>query len=230
LVRGRLSGKSLAKLQKVLSETIPENTLERMFLAERVYQMEIGRNLMPQKIALQLLSDKVPELPERIPAPRSIWTRLRIRQKSTQYFRDMAQLIAAARRPWPEPLDMMVGNEPRPLEKPGNLLESGADFIRLTAQTFVFVRCTILAIAFERYQLSHGEMPPSLDDVSPIYINSIPLDPFTGKKLLFRHDGETYLMYSVGINRQDDGGSIIPKAGDESPLDRGLSIRFRKLK
>jgi len=41
---GNPSEESLAKLQKVLSEAIPADVLESMFLAERVYQIEMARN------------------------------------------------------------------------------------------------------------------------------------------------------------------------------------------
>ena len=226
---GRHSEKSLAELQQVLSETIASNALERMFFAERVYQTEIGRNLIPEHIASRFLQDKVPDLPERLSLPASRWARLRLRQASVRYFHDMAQSITASRRPWPEPLDAMVYDVPASKEKPSNVLSSSTAFIRLTGKILALVRCTILAVAIERYRLSRGELPGSSNDLSPPYIDSIPLDPFTGKKLLYKRDGETYLVYSVGINRRDDDGSIMPSADGESAQDLGFRIRFREL-
>jgi hypothetical protein len=226
---GRHSEKSLAELQQVLSETIASNALERMFFAERVYQTEIGRNLIPEHIASRFLQDKVPDLPERLSLPASRWTRLRQRQASVRYFHDMAQSITASRRPWPEPLDAMVYDVPASKEKPSNVLSSSTAFIRLTGKILALVRCTILAVAIERYRLSRGELPGSLNDLSPPYIDSIPLDPFTGKKLLYKRVGETYLVYSVGINRRDDDGSIMPSADGEGAQDLGFRIRFREL-
>ena len=228
LEHGRPSEESLAKLQQVLAETIPANALERMFLAERVYQIEIARNLIPENITSRLLQGKVPDLPERLSLPTIFWSRLRIRRKAARYLRDMAQLITAARRPWPEPLDAIVGNAVKSGKKPSKLTSSSAVLVRLTTQTLTVVRCTILAIAIERYRRSHGELPGSLDEVFPTYINSIPLDPFTGKKLLYSHDEETYAVYSTGVNRQDDGGSIKPKADKKRPQDWGLRIHFRE--
>lgn len=228
LERGHPSEESLAKLQKVLSETIPANALERTLLAERVYQTEMARNLIPENITSRLLQDKVPDLPERLPVPATFWIRLRLRQKAVRYFRDMTRLITAARRPWPEPWDAIIGNAVKSGKKPSRLLSSSAMSVRLTAQTLTAMRCTILAIVIERYRRSHGELPGSLDEVLPAYISSIPLDPFTGKKLLYSHDEETYVVYSVGINRQDDGGSIKPKADEKRPQDWGIRIHFRK--
>ncbi len=226
----RPSEKSLAELQKVLLQTIPPNALERMFFAERAYQLEVARNLIPDNIASRFLQDKVPDLPERLSLPSSRWGRLRIRQKSVQYLHDMAQLITAARRPWPEPLDATVTNMPLPTGKPSGLLSNGAVLIRLTAETLALVRCTILTVAIERYRHHHGELPAALDDLCPAYIDSMPFDPFTGKELLFSRDEETYVVYSLGANRQDDGGSVIRDADGKGPQDSGLRIRLRKPK
>ena len=228
LEHGRLSEESLVKLQKALSETTPENTLERMFLAERVYQMEIGRNLIPANIASRLLQDKVPYLSERLSLPSSFWTRMRIRQKSARYLQDMAWLITVARRPWPEPLDAIAGNVPESMKKSSKLLSNSSVLIHLTAGTVAAVRCAMLAVVIERYHHSHGELPDSLDNLAPTYIDTIPLDPFTGRKLLYSHNEETYVVYSTGINRRDDSGSVKPKSDEQSPLDWGFRIHFRK--
>ena len=222
----RPSGRSLARLQEVLSETMPANALEKMFLTERVYQTEMARNLLPEDIVSQYLQPDVPDLPERLRLPRSLWRRTwirtRIRQMAVRYFRDMTRLVAAVRRPWPGPLDVMAGSLPEPAK--GRLITSGAAFIRLTSETLVAVRCAVLAIAVERYRRSNGELPRSLDDVSGTYIDSIPVDPFTGEKLLYGRDEEGYVVYSVGHNCQDDAGSVRPRAGEKNPQDLGIRL------
>ena len=222
----RPSGQSLARLQEVLSETMPANVLERMFLTERVYQVEMARNLLHKNVVSQYLQADASDLPERLRLPGSFRVRVRIRQKAIRYFRDMTRLLAAVRRPWPGPLDATAGRR-----KSRRLISSGAAFIRLTAGTIVGVRCTVLTIAIERYRRSHGELPHSLDDVAGAYIDSIPLDPFTGGKLLYSRDEEGYVMYSVGPNRQDDGGFVRPGAADkEAPQDLGIRFWFLESK
>jgi len=229
LERGRPSDESLAKLEKVLSETIPANVLERTLLAERVYQMEIGRNLIPENIASQFLQEQVPDLPERISLPGSFGGRLRLRQKARRYFRDMARLITTSRQPWPGPLDITVGNTSEPTKKRSRLMISAANITRMTASALTAVRCTALAVTIERYRRGTGELPGSLDDLAPTYIDSISLDPLTGKNLLYNRDEESYTVYSAGTNRKDDAGSIKPKADEKVPLDLGLRIRVGKV-
>ncbi len=221
------SEKSLAKLQNALSQTIPANMLERMFFAERAYQLEMARNLLPADIASRFLQDKVPPLPERLSLPSSRWGRIRVRQASVRYLRNMAWLIAVARRPWPQPLDATAANVPPPTERSSGLLSSSAVFTQLTAETLAFIRCSVLAIAVERYQRRQDRLPAALDDLCPAYIDALPLDPYSGKELLFTNDGQSYVVYSVGANRTDDGGSI-QKTDENNPLDFGLRIRLQK--
>ena len=229
LQRGRASEKSLARLQEALSQTIPTDALERMFLTERVYQLELARNLIPENITAQFLQDTVPPLPERLSMPRTRWIRLRLQQRAARYLRDTADLIVAVQQPWPQPLDTIAA-VPGSAEGPDQLHARAAAFVHLTAETLAFVRCTVLAIAIERYRRSHGQVPGSLDDICPGFIDSIPMDPFTGRKLLYHHDQETHVVYSVGSNRRDDGALITPKADQKRALDLGLAIRFGESK
>ncbi len=228
LQRGRLSDKTLARLQEVLSQTIPADILERIFLAERVYQTEIGRNLIPANITSQFLQDKAPDLPERLSLPTSYWGQLRLRRKAVWFFRNMAQLIAAAHRPWPEPLGVIVDNAPESMKKTRELFSNAAACVYLTGEIIAYVRCTTLAVALERYRRSNRQLPDSLGNLSPNYIDSVPPDPFTGKKLLYNHDAESYIVYSVGVNRQDDDGAVIRLAGKKTRQDCGLRIQFRE--
>ncbi|MBN1391999.1 MAG: hypothetical protein JW947_04255 [Sedimentisphaerales bacterium] len=222
------SDKSLEKLQDALSKAAPSDMLERMFFAERAYQLEIARNLLPPGITSKFLQSEIPPLPERLSLPSTRWGRMRIRQLSVRYLKNIAKLIADAKRPWPQPLDAAAANPAVP-GKPPELLTTGAAFINLTAEMLALTRCTILAIAVERYRLRHGgKLPASLNELTPAYIDSVPQDPFTGKDLLFTSDQQTYGLYSVGPNRKDDGGSTTRTSDEIAPLDCGLCIRLQK--
>ena len=227
LERGSASAESLTKLEETLSEVVPADTLEKVFLAERVYQIESGRNLIPKKVAAGYLQNPAPDIPERIRLPGSFLGRLRRRQKARRYFRDMDQLITASRRPWPQPFVEIFDKMFKSTDKPGKLITSAAAHTYLAAELFVALHCTRIAVAIEGFLAGQGggRLPEALDDLVPNYINSVPLDVFTGEQLLYRQDEESYTVYSTSINRLDDGGSIRPAEGERAPLDRGLRIR-----
>jgi len=62
-------------------------------------------------------------------------------------------------------------------------------------------------LAVERYRLAHGALPETLRDLVPTYIPDVPLDPFDGKPLRYRHLEHGYAIYSVGADENDDGGT-----------------------
>jgi len=63
-----------------------------------------------------------------------------------------------------------------------------------------------VALASQRYRLAHGDYPEKLEDLVATFLPELPVDPFTGKPLLYVNDGSRVLVYSVGENLTDDGG------------------------
>ncbi len=61
-------------------------------------------------------------------------------------------------------------------------------------------------LAVERYRLAHGALPETLRDLVPTYLPDVPLDPFDGKPLRYKHFEQGYAVYSVGPDGNDDGG------------------------
>jgi hypothetical protein len=87
------------------------------------------------------------------------------------------------------------------------------------------------AIALERYRLAHGEFPESLDALAPQFIAKVPHDVIGGQPLKYRREANgQFVLYSVGWNETDDGGTVVfkkgPAPGEERPtagldLDQG---------
>ena len=82
------------------------------------------------------------------------------------------------------------------------------------------------ACAIERYQNEFGELPGQLENLVPEFLATMPIDPVTNKNpLKYKIDdakaGE-YRLYSVGLDRMDDGGKVIFKgAGQGRERDAG---------
>jgi hypothetical protein len=68
----------------------------------------------------------------------------------------------------------------------------------------------LVACALERYRLKNGAFPDSLDALKPQFIGSIPNDVINGKPLNYRRkDDGNFILYSVGWNEKDDGGTVV---------------------
>jgi hypothetical protein len=70
---------------------------------------------------------------------------------------------------------------------------------------------TLAAIAIRRYELRHGQPPPSLEALVPALLPKLPHDSFSGQPLRYRRtDDGGILLYSVGADGKDDGGDTTP--------------------
>jgi len=75
-----------------------------------------------------------------------------------------------------------------------------------------------IVCGLERYRLAHGAYPPSLDALAPAYIDELPHDILNGAAYHYRLNANgTFLLYSVGWNQTDDGGTIALKSGYTKP-------------
>jgi hypothetical protein len=74
----------------------------------------------------------------------------------------------------------------------------------------------IVACALERYRLAQGQFPDSLEPLSPRFVEKMPHDIITGTPLIYRRtsDGQ-FILYSVGWNEKDDGGTTVLPTGKE---------------
>lgn len=70
-------------------------------------------------------------------------------------------------------------------------------------------------LAVERYRHAHqNALPDSLNDLVPQYLKAVPADPFDGALLRFKTIPQRgYMVYSIGKDRQDDGGIHKPVQG-----------------
>jgi hypothetical protein len=68
------------------------------------------------------------------------------------------------------------------------------------------VKATQTLMALKAYKNDNNSLPDSLDKLVPNYISGVPLDPFDGK--LIRYSASKKIIYSVGNNTIDDGGSL----------------------
>jgi hypothetical protein len=91
---------------------------------------------------------------------------------------------------------------------------------------FAFVQASVdlarVACALERYRLAQGEYPATLDALAPQFIEKVPHDIVNGQPLHYRlkNDGK-FILYSVGWNEKDDGGTVVLNKQGEVEREKG---------
>jgi hypothetical protein len=159
-----------------------------------------------------------------------------------------AEMIDAARRPWPEKVSAVEAVRNKyasryegPVRRQGRFVPRSASFVPdglrdLDVERFVGDRASRIAVAITRYRLAHGgTLPARLEELVPEYLAAVPQDPLSGGPMRFRTEPGAYKVYSVGLDRDDDGGDLASelkesiKRGWGRRLIRGQDVGVRVL-
>ena len=74
----------------------------------------------------------------------------------------------------------------------------------------------LMALAVKRYRIREGVWPASANDLLDGFLESLPVDPLSGDSLKYHRRGETFVIYSVGLDGEDNQGfrpRIFPGGG-----------------
>lgn len=81
----------------------------------------------------------------------------------------------------------------------------------------------LVATGLALHEAETGQFPARLADLAPKYVKTIPPDRFSGKTLVYKHKAKGCIVYSVGMNLKDDGGS------DNDDIDEDdIAVRFKR--
>jgi type II secretory pathway pseudopilin PulG len=76
-------------------------------------------------------------------------------------------------------------------------------------------------IALRRFQLRHGRFPATLEQLAPEFLHKVPHDYMSGRPPLYRSTTNDFVLYSVGEDGRDDGGSAAPITSNRFGLWEG---------
>lgn len=82
---------------------------------------------------------------------------------------------------------------------------------RLTAEQ----RGTRTVLELFRIHVSTGEFPATLDTVT----GEFTVDPYSGQPFVYRPAGDSFTLYSLGLDRDDDGGIHAERFGEQFDAD-----------
>jgi hypothetical protein len=72
--------------------------------------------------------------------------------------------------------------------------------------TVAHLRLDLAELALQSYRSQNGHGPGMIEELVPRYIKSLPLDPFSGRALVYKPHGTNWVLYSIGPDRVDNGG------------------------
>jgi len=87
------------------------------------------------------------------------------------------------------------------------------------------LRCAQIALAVDRYSRTNAGPPETLEELVPVYLRTIPLDPFGEQPMRYRLEEGGFLVYSVGDNLVDDNG--VQEVRTEQETKRFADIPYR---
>jgi hypothetical protein len=124
------------------------------------------------------------------------------------------KLGAAIDLPYPRPLDVAKQLTSQMKESKENGRTFGVLFVEwdksflFDAKTHAQLLLSEAALAAERYRLAnHNQLPATLQDLVPSFLGAVPADPFDGKPLRYNRLPKGYIIYSIGEDGVDNGGS-----------------------
>ncbi len=227
---GEVSEPLLKEIQTLYAQEMPAIQLRNTLVAERVFSLVLYQNIIGSTRGYEPVpvnqgqEANFPVLPD-VGFCQRPWFRAMV----VSYLRNVARLIAALEKPFPQALtraeqicEKWAKEKFVPLSS--ILAQAMERFFEHAATCEAEARSAIVGIAVKRYLTAQGTLPASLAELVPTYLSEVPLDPFTGDSLLYRREGRGFVIYSVGQNRMDDGGDLTLTPGPEPSADAGFAV------
>lgn len=78
------------------------------------------------------------------------------------------------------------------------------------------LRLVMTELAVRGYEAKSGRPPKTLGDLVPEWLPAVPLDPFSNQPLVYRLTTNSFLLYSLGPDAQDNQGTPIKRGQTET--------------
>ncbi len=213
LAQGEAPEAQLAAFQKALEDERQDVNFLAAFRGERALQHETMQDIREGKISLSgmtgaggtswedQLKSKAAEA----------WALTQVDFADAWLLRRNTMFIEIFRKPADEWYAAAPGMKLANSDAPqlASLLGAGLDSTLLAAvRNKARVRCSITMLALERYRLANGHWPQALDELCPTFLTAVPNDPYDRQPLRYRKTEDGVMVYSVGPDQADNGGSL----------------------
>jgi hypothetical protein len=123
------------------------------------------------------------------------------------------KFLSARKEPFPERLSNSKDVQQQASENPDGLLllnnawlTGYAGLEKAEAKCLANLRLARVAVALEQFRADRSRYPTALSQLTPVYLDVVPADPFDGQPLRYRPEGAGYILYSIGPDLKDDFG------------------------
>jgi hypothetical protein len=208
-ISGRFTAAEWREWRNIVSQIDPLAKLRATLVMHRVEGLEVFG--MPPEVLWQNFARGTTSFPSIFSASLSVRRFVGQDQREILDFLGLMNtaIEACDRQYWEQPgRSFQHGWRPAGLGFAGSSmilphLMPATDWLRRAAVTrLTRVRLMQLAADIEIYRAQHGQLPAQLSGIGTTNL----LDPFDGQPLRYRADENGYLIYSVGEDRQDNGG------------------------
>ena len=151
------------------------------------------------------------------PALHTLW-----RREKSEYIRFLSDCVRAAGLPRRAAIKAITARESlatslprycimtRTVCKSTSMSRALIEFGRQQARC----RAARIALALKCHKARRGAYPESLEQLESDVLPVLPCDPFTERAFRYKREGEGFVLYSLGPNGIDDGGTGGPHEGD----------------
>ncbi len=231
LDRMNLTDGQLAELDVAVGKLESQQALTRELVGERCFGEDLFERLRSGRIPFVDVESYLDEDTYWIGSLLPLYKAAGLLEwEEKRYLDIMAQYVRATQLPAPQSIAAagVVDDEVKRLFRwrvfSQMLLGSLDSTVRITERCDAKIRDARVAIAAERYRLAKGKLSSQLSDLVPAFLSAVPTDPFDGKLLRYKTLAKGYVVYSVGEDREDNGGT--EKNSEGVPYGKGTDITF----
>jgi hypothetical protein len=101
------------------------------------------------------------------------------------------------------------------------------DLVSAIRMAEAHLRSAVTAVAVERYRQTEGKWPAKLTDLTPRYMEAVPMDPFAARPLKYVATENGMVIYSVGEDGKDQKGkrrTAEQSFSSDRSWDRGVRL------
>jgi hypothetical protein len=205
--RMELGDEQLARLSETFAQGEDESGLLRGFVGERCVVFEALRD--PDGVTPQVFG-----VPRSMGLLYGAYRAMGLTDKGATIYLDLMDgLFDALRLPEQERIKAAQIIQAERLEVPRiyvmlhMLMPAYSRTFQMSLNNIAGLRIVKVGLAIERYRLANRKLPEKLAELVPAYLDAVPKDPFDGQELRYKRLEKGYVVYSIGKDISDDGGT-----------------------